>query len=180
MLRLSIVTTEGYDEINSEFVDGVAVEIELEHSLVSLSKWESKHEKPFLSEEKLSNKLLMDYIKMMVIGDDPGENVWSKLSPGNIQEIQEYINAKMTATWFNEPQATPAAREVVTAEIIYYWMITLGIPFECQHWHLNRLLTLIKVCNYKNAPKKKMGRSEAAIQQRELNRMRRQQLGTTG
>lgn len=180
MLRLSIVTTEGYDEINSEFVDGVAVEVELEHSLVSLSKWESKHEKPFLSEEKLSNELLMDYIRMMVLGDDPGENVWSKMSPGNIQEIQTYINAKMTATWFNDPQTPSPAREVVTAEIIYYWMIASGIPFECQDWHLNRLLTLIKVCNIKNQPKKKMSGAESVAMRAELNRQRRQASGSSG
>lgn len=180
MLRLSIVITEGYDEVNNEFVDGVTVDVELEHSLVSLSKWESKYEKPFLGEDKHTSEETLDYIRMMISGDIPEENVIAHMSPGNIKEIQQYIDAKMTATWFNEANIQKGGREIVTAEIIYYWMITLGIPFECQNWHLNRLLTLIKVCNIKNQPKKKMTMAEAAEMQTRINKERRAATGSKG
>lgn len=180
MLRLNIVITEGFDEINSEFVDGVAVSVELEHSLVSLSKWESKYEKPFLGDEPHSAEETLDYIRMMILGDIPEEEVLSCLSAVNIKEIQEYIDAKMTATWFNEQNIPKGAKEVVTAEIIYYWMITLGIPFECQFWHLNRLLTLVKVCNIKNQPKKNMSSAQAAKMQTDLNKQRRAATGSSG
>jgi hypothetical protein len=180
MLRLSIVVSEGFDESTSEFVDSEMVEVELEHSLVSLSKWESKYEKPFLDEGEKTGEELLDYIRMMITGPVPPGHVLEKLSPGNIKEIQLYISAKMTATWFSTDPSPSVNREVVTAEIIYYWMIALGVPMECQHWHLNRLITLIKVCNLKNQPKKHMNRAEAAAWQSDLNQKRRMELGTTG
>lgn len=180
MLRLSIILTEEFNEISSEFVDATTAEIELEHSLVSLSKWECKYEKPFLADETKAEEELLDYIRMMVIGPVPPDDVLSKLSQGNIKEIELYINAKMTATWFSNDQSPSINREIVTAEIIYYWMISLGVPFECQHWHLNRLLTLIKVCNLKNQPKKNMTRAEAAAVQSDLNQQRRAAMGSTG
>jgi hypothetical protein len=186
MLRLSIVVTEEFDELSSEFVDAKTVEIELEHSLVSLSKWECKYEKPFLGdkpfleEEQKTEVELLDYIRMMIIGPVPPEDVLAKLSKGNIEAIETYINAKMTATWFSDDPSPSVTREIVTAEIIYYWMISLGVPFECQHWHLNRLLTLLKVCNLKNQPKKNMTRAEAASMQSDLNQRRRAELGTKG
>jgi hypothetical protein len=180
MLLLSIAVTEGFDEISSEFVDVETVDVELEHSLVSLSKWECKYEKPFLGEETKAEAELLDYIKMMIIGPVPPDDVFQKLSQGNIETIERYINAKMTATWFSNDQNPSVNREVVTAEIIYYWMISHGVPFECQHWHLNRLLTLIKVCNLKNQPKKNMSRAEAASMQSDLNQRRRAELGTRG
>jgi hypothetical protein len=180
MLRLNIVITEGFDDINSQFVDGMTVTVELEHSLVSLSKWESKYEKPFLGEETHSTEQTLDYIEMMILGEIPEENALSHLSAANIKEIQAYIDAKMTATWFNEQNIPKGSREIVTAEIIYYWMITLGIPFECQNWHLNRLLTLVKVCNIKNQPKKNMNKAQSAQMQTELNRQRREATGSSG
>lgn len=180
MLQLSIVTSELFDESSDEFVDADSVELELEHSLVSLSKWECKYEKPFLGENTKAEEELLDYIRMMVIGPVPPDDVLSKLSQGNVEAIERYINAKMTATWFSNDPSPSVNREIVTAEIIYYWMISLGVPFECQHWHLNRLLTLIKVCNLKNQPKKNMTRAEAASMQSDLNQQRRAELGSTG
>lgn len=180
MLLLSIVVTEDFDEATHEFVGADTVEVELEHSLVSLSKWESKWEKPFLNEDEKTKEELLDYIKMMFLGELPPEKVLSAISPDNIKEIEEYINAKMTATWFSEDETPSAFRAVVTAEIIYYWMIALAIPFECQHWHLNRLMTLIKVCNIKNQPRKNMSQSEAGAMQRALNQERRKASGSSG
>lgn len=179
MLQITIVLVEGFDEAAGEFAPSQSLKLDLEHSLVSLSKWESKWELPFLSEEK-SQEQAFDYVRMMILGPIPSEEDFSHLSEENLAEINTYINAKMTATWFSERHTPRGRQEIVTAELIYYWMISLGVPFECQHWHLNRLLTLIKVCSIKNAPKKKMSRSEAAAQQRELNATRRRQTGSTG
>lgn len=180
MLQLKITTgAESFDEAKSEFVSGDGVIIELEHSLVSLSKWESKWEIPFLSTDSKNDEQVLDYIRMMFSGAEFPEHLMELLSPKNITDINDYINAKMTATWFSE-EKQPPSNEIVTSELIYYWMITLGVPFECQYWHLNRLLTLIKVCNAKNAPKKKMSQREMAMRNRSLNEQRRKELGTKG
>ena len=178
MLRL-VLESEFFNEETQEFVTSEDFVLKLEHSLVSLSKWESLHEVPFLGSAKKTEEQTLDYIKMMVIGEEPPGEILSRLSNDHFTKISTYIDSKMSATWFNEkPSRGPS--EVITAEIIYYWMISLNIPFECQEWHLNRLLTLIKVCNHKNAPKKKMSKTEAAAQQRMLNEQRMKQYGTKG
>ena len=179
MLQLVIKVVEGFNDETQEFVAAETAVIELEHSLVSLSKWEAKWEIPFLGDKPKTTEQVLDYVRMMSSGADFSEELLDKLSDDNVREINEYINAKMTATWFPE-EHHPATGEVVTAELIYYWMITLGIPFECQHWHLSRLLTLIKVCNIKNTPQKKMSRAEVGRQQSDLNAQRRRELGTSG
>lgn len=179
MLKIVIGGTESFDEATSSFVKQGGTVVELEHSLVSLSKWESKFEKPFLGKGDKTSEETLAYILEMIQGEVP-EAFLSQLSEDNMREINDYIDAKMTATWFRETPGASPSREIITAELIYYWMVEFKIPFECQHWHLNRLFTLIRVCNTKSAKPKKMSPGEIARQNRDLNARRKAQLGTKG
>lgn len=180
MLKIVVPGVEMFDDQSQEFVTQGDVTLELEHSLVSLSKWESKHEKPFLGKVEKTTEETLDYVRCMILTPNVSEEIVSKLSEKNITEVQEYIEAKMSATWFNDGPGAPKSRDVITAELIYYWMVIFQIPFECERWHLNRLFTLIRICNIKQAKPKKMSRSELAARQRELNAQRREQLGSKG
>lgn len=184
MLKISVTVSEDFDETTNRYVVAEAFELELEHSLFSLSKWESREEKPFLSKEAKSTDEVLRYIQDMLITPDVSEHILTKLNKDNLEAINAYINAQMTATTFKqlENQNRPLRSEIVTAEIMYYWMVSLQIPFDpCEHWHLNRLITLVKVCNEKNKPAKKQRMTKnSAAQRAELNRQRQAQFGTTG
>ena len=180
MLTIVIPRAEMFDETKQEFVIIDQVALDLEHSLVSLSKWESKYEKPFLASNEKTTEEVFEYIKFMSLTPNISPEVFHNLSEENIKLINAYIDAKMTATWFSDIPGAPPTKDVVTSELIYYWMITFQIPFECERWHLNRLFTLIRVCNLKQAKPKRMSRAEVAARNRELNARRRAQLGTSG
>lgn len=180
MLRIEVpLGVEKWDESKQEFIMPKTQTLQLEHSLVSLSKWESKWCKPFLSSEK-SDEELLDYIKCMTITPNINPIVYDHLTQINIQEIVDYINAPMTAAKFPKERKTKTSREIITADIIYYWMVTLQIPSEYQKWHLNRLLALIRVCNIKNQPPKKRTKNEIAADYAALNAARRKQYNTKG
>ena len=180
MLQITIPAGERWDEGKQEFIQVKGHTLQLEHSLISLSKWESKWCKAFLSNKDKTYEETMDYIKCMTITPNVDPDVYNYLTSDNINQINEYIGAPMTAIYFSEDKSRKAGREVVTAELIYYWMISLNIPFECQKWHLNRLLALIRVCNIKNQPPKKMSKREIMSRNAALNAARRSQMGTTG
>ena len=180
MLTITIPATEMWDEKNEKFIDIKECRLQLEHSLVSLSKWESKWCKPFLFTNDKTAEEIMDYVRCMTLTTNVSPEVYYGLTSENIKAINAYIEAPMTATHFGSEQNGSGKREVVTSELIYYWMIALNIPFECQKWHLNRLLTLIRICNIKNQPVKKMSRKEIMSRNAALNAARRKQLGTKG
>lgn len=179
MLEITVPGKELFDEKKNEFIYLKPTTLTLEHSLISLSKWESKWKKPFLSSDK-SLPETIDYIRCMTITQNVNQDVYKHLSNDNLNEVIAYIEDPMTATSITDRNRSILKKEVVTAELIYCWMVTLNIPFECQKWHLNKLLTLIEVCSIKNQPTKKMSRNEILRQNRELNAARRAKYKTRG
>ena len=178
MISIHIPETEYFDERLNEFVSIKEHDLLLEHSLISVSKWESKWHKPFLEKNDKTTEEVIDYLRCMTITQNVDPNVYYNISENDILRIKDYIDDSMTATTFSN-QGRPN-RQVITAEIIYYWMVTFNIPFECQKWHLNRLLTLVNVCSIKNQPSKKMSKSDIRSRNAALNAARRAQLGTKG
>lgn len=180
MLTITVPATESFDPVTETFFTTKEQKLTLEHSLISLSKWEAKWGKPFLDRrEQKTIEESRDYIRCMTITQNVDPAVYYALTPENYDEIVNYMQAPMTATWFPESNKPPS-REIVTSEVIYYYMVALQIPFECERWHLNRLMTLIRVCNEKNKPPKKMSRSKIMSQNQALNALRRQKAGSNG
>lgn len=180
MLKIIIPGNEFYDETTETFSTVNDVVVELEHSLISVSKWESKFEKPFLGPQEKTSEEVFAYIKAMLLHDNYPEEVLLNLSSENIREINSYIDSKQSATTFGKMPERRGPGEVVTSELIYYWMVAFNIPFECENWHLNRLFSLIRICNIKNGKPQKRSANEIAQRNREINEQRRKQIGTTG
>ena len=182
MLTIEIPETELFDESEDKFVYIKKQSVKLEHSLISISKWEAKWQKPFLNKEKKTKEEILDYIKCMFVNPAQDKNAILCFTSEDIDKIIEYINAPMTATtvtFLESEKYKKQKEETVTSELIYYWMITAGIPFECEKWHINRLFSLLKICSAKNAPKQKMTKSMAQSQA-SLNAKRRANLKTRG
>lgn len=180
MLHITIPGVEQWDESKEEFISTKECTLTLEHSLISLSKWESKWKKAFLGKQEKTREETLDYIKCMTLDKNIDPEVYDHLTNENIQEINDYISDPMTATFFSDDKNVKPNREIITSELIYYWMITLNIPDRFEKWHLNRLLTLIKVCNIKNQPPKKRSRREIMSRNAALNAARRKHLNTKG
>lgn len=180
MLRITIPGGELLNEATNEFITAKPQTIQLEHSLVSLAKWESKWKVPFLSKKNITIEQTVDYIRCMTVTQNVDPNLYHFVTNENVDQVNAYIGDSMTATWFSEDEKGKSSREQITAELIYYWMIALGIPFECQKWHLNRLLTLIRVCNVKNTPPKKTSMRQRYSRNASLNAKRRKALHTRG
>lgn len=173
MLQITVPAMEFFDERTNEFINVKEHTLQLEHSLISISKWEARWCKPFLSKEEKTDAETRDYIRCMTITQNVDPLVYMAIPRKEMERIRDYINAPMTATWFNDRDGKRPSRKVITSELIYYWMTVQNIPFECEKWHFNRLMTLIRVCSEKNQPPKKMSKKDAAAQQRSLNAARK-------
>lgn len=182
MLRLTVKGEELFDEESNRFVETDGTVLDLEHSLVSISKWEAKYEIAFLSDTKKTNEQVLDYVRFMSLSGDVSDEVLGRLSNENVKQINNYIASKQSATRFMQKPGGAPSREKVTSELIYYWLIALQIPWETQHWHLERLLTLVEVCQRKNQAQnpKKMNKSDMVKQRQALNAQRRAQYNTRG
>lgn len=179
MLEITVPAGEYFDETTNEFIETKQTVLQLEHSLISLSKWESKWKKPFIGKTPKTIEESIDYVRCMTIGRvDP--SVYHGITSDMMDQINRYIDDSMTATTFSDRNPQKGAQKKITAEIIYYQMTALGIPFECEKWHLNRLLTLIHVCSLKQQPAKKMSKRESAQRNTALNEARRQKARSRG
>jgi len=180
MLQITIPEREYYDEIKQMFVYTKKQTLNLEHSLLSIKKWESKWKKPFLGKEQKTYEESIDYVRCMTLNQNVDPIVYYGITRQIFDRINEYIDDPMTATWFNDQSKKKTSGPVITAELIYYWMVSFQIPFECQKWHLNSLLTLIHICEIKNAPAKKMKKKDIYTRNAALNNARKKKFGTKG
>lgn len=181
MLSIYIKPRDLFDERTSEFITAKGGTLKLEHSLVSISKWESKWKIPFLSKKKKTKEQIDDYIRCMSVNGDPDPNLIASISSEDKNRIIDYIDEKQTATWFyNLDDKRNIHSDVVTSELIYYWMIAYKIPHEYEKWHLSRLLTLIEICNRENTPPKKMSQAEIIARNKALNAERKARLHSRG
>lgn len=177
MLEITVPSKEFWDPDKEMFITITGATLQLEHSLVSISKWESEWERPFFDPKPKTVEETIDYIKCMTIGKH-SDDIFISIAkdPKLLETIKQYIDKPMSATWFNDNKTRKSSsREVITSELIYYWMISFNIPFECQKWHINRLLTLIRICGIKNQPPKKTKQKDLSKQYAELNAKRQAQ-----
>lgn len=181
MLQLTVVLEEEmYDSERDLFIDPKLTTLSLEHSLISLSKWEAKWHKPFFSDKEKTQEEALDYVRCMSVSSNVKPEVYEKLSLDNLKEIEDYITNPMTATTFSGQEPGGSRQKIITSELIYCWMTMLNIPVEFEKWHVNRLLTLIRVCEIQTQPQKKMGRSEIMRQNAAINAARRKKFNSRG
>jgi hypothetical protein len=180
MLRIVIEGEEHYNEETETFETVGDVVVELEHSLLSLSKWESEYQKPFLSAGDKTSEEILGYLKAMVVTPNVDPDVLHHCSQQVMDQIQKYIDSSQSATTFGMMPERRGPGEVITSELIYYWLVAFNIPFEVEVWHLNRLFSLIRICNVKNSKQKKVSRRELAERNAAINAKRRAELGTSG
>lgn len=180
MLQITIPTIDLWDEVSEKFVSIEGQTLELEHSLVSLAKWESKWCKAFLGKEEKTNEEVRDYIRCMTLTPNVNPDIYNYLTGENFKEVNEYIQAPMTATTFSDNKTSRGSRQIITAEVIYAWMFSLQIPMECQYWHLNRLMTQVRACSVMNQSPKKMSKRDIMSQNAALNAARRQKMNSKG
>lgn len=176
MLKITVPAGELYDPVTDTFLYTKEITLTLEHSLVSLSKWESKWKKPFLNREH-TVEMFDDYVRCMTITQNVDPNVYRVLTPSIRSRIREYMEDSMTAAIIHENAPERTSTKFTTSDLIYYWMVALNIPFECQKWHLNRLLTLIRITNIEQKPDKKMGKAASARYSHATNQARRAKRG---
>ena len=180
MLTIIIPENEQFNSVTNEFIYIKEQTLTLEHSLLSLTKWEAKWKKPFLHTQNKTWDQALDYIRCMTINKNVDPVVYMNLPKEVIDRINKYIEDPMTATTFRD-STTRGSSEIVTSEVIYFWMLNYGIPFECEKWHLNHLLALIKVCSIKSQTSdKKMSNAERLARYKDINKMRRKTLNTKG
>lgn len=179
MLPVHVSGQEFWDEAKEQFIFGSDVTLKLEHSLISISKWESKWQVPFYDSEK-TEEMVKDYIRCMTLNTGIDPEVYDRLSAQNIDEINEYIASPMTASTIKDDKKGSGPKERITSELIYYWMTAFNIPFECEKWHINRLIMLVRICSEKNKPTKKMSAREVMAQNKALNAARRAKLHSKG
>lgn len=160
MLQISIPAQEYFDERTEEFINIKAYTLQLEHSLISISKWEAKWCKPFLGNEEKTEEETIDYIRCMTITQNVDPMAYNAIPESELEKVKAYMHAPMTATWFNDRDKKPPNRKVITSELVYYWMIANSVPIECEKWHFNRLMTLLRICGEKSQPPKKMTKSD--------------------
>ena len=180
MLRITVPAKEMWDEEKEEFVYGDEVTLEFEHSLVSLSKWESKHHKAFLTKKEKTAEEHLDYIKCMTLTEDVPDEVYARLTQENVDQIVAYIEDPMSATYYFDDKKQTGSRDVMTAEYIYYCMFANNIPLDFENRHLNKLIAIIKMCGLKNSPPKKMSKTDIANRHRQINAANRAKYHTKG
>lgn len=181
MKTIIIPKSEYYDQAKNEFVYIDETVLKLEHSLLALSEWEAKWKKPFFTQKSRTIGEMRDYVRCMTIGKKAPEIVYASISIDLLKDIFEYVNDSRTATWINERKpmgGMPGSRnQVITSELIYYWMVAAQVPFEAEKWHLSRLFMLLRICSIKSQPSKKMSKNEVLRQHAALNAARRAKRG---
>lgn len=183
MIEIEVAQTRLFDEETNIVTNVPATKLRLEHSLVSISKWEAKYKKPFISdkpEHAKTKEETIEYIKFMTLTQNVDPNVYLALSPKNIQDIADYIDDPMTASFVYDDGKKKGPKEQITSELIYWWMTSLQIPWEAQKWHLNRLMMLIRIGSVKSQPEEKKSKSEILARNRALNEARKKKYNTKG